>query len=52
MNSDTRNRRKRRLNAPQSTTDLLCLLAAYEAYGIGLAWSDCLRELAARDARR
>jgi len=48
MNSDTSNNQK----APQSTADLICLLATYESYGIGPAWSGCLRALAARGAGR
>ena len=52
MNSDTRNKRKQRVKAPQSTADLLCLLATYEAYGTGIPWSVCLRALAARGGER
>ena len=44
MNGDTQD--------PQSTAELLCLLATYEAYGTGLTWSGCLRALAARGGGR
>ena len=35
MNGDTQD--------PRSTAELLCLLATYEAYGTGLAWSGLVR---------
>jgi hypothetical protein len=52
MNGDTRNLPKQAAKAPQSTVELLCLLATYEAYGTGLAWSGCPHALAARSAGR
>jgi hypothetical protein len=52
MNSDIRNGQKRPVKAPQSTAELLCLLATYEAYGTGLAWSGCLRALVAKGGER
>ena len=48
MNSDTPTAPKQRDEALQTTAELLCLLASYEAYGTGLGWSGCLGELAAR----
>ena len=52
MNSDTGARRKQRAETPESTAELLCLLANYEAYGTGSPWSGCLRALAARGGGR
>ncbi|MDH3596162.1 MAG: hypothetical protein OEU09_24050 [Rhodospirillales bacterium] len=52
MNSDTGTRRKQRVEMPESTAELLCLLATYEAYGTGLVRSGCLRALAARGTGR
>ena len=46
MKQNSRKRSKQRAKAPRSTAELLCLLATYEAYGAGLAESDCLHALA------
>ena len=46
MNSETAKREHGRTKAPRATVELLCLLAAYEAYGTGLGSSGCLRALA------
>ncbi len=52
MATKSRPKQRQPRRVARATQDLLCLLASYDAYGRGAAWSGCLRRLAAGRAVR